>query len=768
MSKYILNGRPISVAAPSALNCDSLIPFSDRLRTFQHTFYIAVICSPIEGLGDLAFGIKFTQQIVDRYSVYRGKVRVSLLVPDSNPNAVNMAMQNLRIEKIYRNDGSEEPGNVDDSPVKLYVMHRRGTVYTADAEDVFLAPDRPVPAHIAFISPGTNINSYRINFGNVKAGTEPATAAKTFVLSEYNTSDRYNQAAAVTLTDLSVDTGVYDPSHCAQISRLCPTGVFLAEDRDYPRLDKIPAGRHYSCTYIYTDEVNMVNYYRSSRERAGDETERLIAHSESERRAAGAPSHLDDNCNPASEKWRRSMMILISTFYRYIKELEEYRQKHRITDKIIVYLQTGTLENLKKYLVLEKNYIPGMLELWNFIEDVKSPFEFRNTPGMNMKEMLSFFQHSIPIAYLSGDNTPMEFISVNRAPELKLFYIAFYWKRALAQALGVRLDAGGGRIDAAGMATIDRVKFLHNIGNNFGITGMKQVENLMTNVMIGRQQTCENRDFHTIATRVKTPNHFVFSATPEGESILRFKLPDNSFNTTMLRGAWDNIGGGLASEVMRTSWDPNRPNDVFVKFLECAGISVDNCKQFDYDLRSNPSQTVGGVIVIPTPQCISCTILSKLINDYIADDNAEKYLVRTYATVLNNGICGAAHAAEQMNKHRGGLFLIQDLIPNTATFRNTFRCKALSIENYYKAMVQLTWILAFLQDKINFVHNDLWSANVLLEHYGEEREVDLRMDRFRFRFNSVIGIRLIDVDNAAFNFQPAGARLISVDGYGEK
>ena len=405
--------------------------------------------------------------------------------------------------------------------------------------------------------------------------------------------------------------------------------------------------------------------------------------------------------------------------------------------------------------------------MWHWIEDPKSPFEFRSPPFMQMNDMLGYFQHSLPIAYLSGDNTPAEFISVNRAPELKLFYMAFYWKRALANALGVTVADGNGGYNAAGLATIDRVQFLRNIGNNFGITGMKQVENLMINVILGRQQACENTDFHTIATRVMTGNHFVFNVhfDPVGSWNLRFRLPDNSLNTNMLQGDWKPMSGGQASDVASTSWGANRPSDVFVKFLGCA-IPVDNCKEFNYDLSvSGKGEKSGKIEVVTAPQCISSMIMSRILNELMKEESANKYLVRTYATILNNGKCGATNASQNMGKDgQTGLFLIQDLIPETVMFREAFRCRVLSVDDFYKFMFQLTWILIFLQEQIQFVHNDLWGANVLLEHYGDEKEVALDLYGTTFRFSSFFGIRLIDVDNAAFNFN-ATRRLLSRDGW---
>ena len=745
--RFELNNQQIAVASPQKLNCDTRKTFGEMLNIYKGLFSIAVITAPLYGAGDLSFGIKFINHLLQRY----GDMQIEILffIPQ-NPQFEKIVLQQLPgVVSVTNPDGNSKEGNSSVGKVKLLLANLH-------EESVFSFPIQ-IKADIAFIAPGTSVRNFYINFTY-------ALWNKTYILSEYNISKNFQQSTSVEITEVSINTGVYDEIACEKISNLCPTGIFLAEDKNYPRMDFIPPGRHYAITYVYTSIHNVGQLYLHKKEKTGSEIQKVLQNSRAK--------HIDpETCEDAGTTWKMGMAAMYLCFYNFLGEVEKYRKENRIADKIIIYVKGSFMSDFRAYLSLERRYNASANTTWMLMTDPKSPFEFLETPQMTMKEMLGFFQHAIPIAFISGDNTPAEFISVNRSPIIKLAYAAFYWKRALAVALGVNFSDQSG-YNACGIATIFRDKFLANVANNFDIAGMEQVENLMIDAIasIDPAQDCANTDFHTITTRSLTTNHFMYESTlldnPMTGNTLQFELKDDPFDTNYIRGNIKPIGGGTASDVAITSWAKNREENIFVKFIGCE-LNIYNCNSFVFNLQDTPYITVDGTKIMPLPQCLSTIMISNLINKAMKQETLlQDFLIYTYASVLNKDECGSAQISRKMRKKQdqGGIFLVQKYIPKAEMFRDLFRCQALSERDFKTLFVQLTWTLYTLQNLFGFVHNDLWAANVIVENIGYIESFKLEMYGYTFEFESQFRIRLIDVDNAAYNIEDNN-RFLSLDAW---
>jgi hypothetical protein len=587
----------------------------------------------------------------------------------------------------------------------------RGDEYTGNT---------PAPADIIFISPGTNIRYFNLNT------TNPNIHQHSYVMSEYNPSDDLNQEQAVSTNEISITTGVYDEAACLQVTNLCPTGIFLADDVKYGPHPDIDPDTPYSVTYVYTTPDNIKDKYRTDRPDLSDvNIENMLLN--------WKVDHQASDCGMHTENWRRGMLMMTWCFYEYLSELEKYRTANGIKTHIIVYYRGSLVDDYKFFLAVErqKHTFDVYETLWQWLTSPKTPFLFKLFPSMSMNQMLAFFQRSIPIAFLSGDNTPAEFISVNPNPIIKLVYAAFYWKRALARALGVTVESGNG-YNACGVATINREQFLSNVRNNFAIAGMEQVETLIVITMLGRSPTCENKDFRTIVERVMDGKHFVYNPNTalEGNTIrFKFALPDSVFNTKLIRGDLEGVGGGFsAATTLRSSWTKRDLSKIFIKKISCENPIYANfkglCKGFTV-----PYTCVGNPCKID--ECTMTLLLTYQINTIItAEPQVAPHLIYTYATVFSD--CSANKQLQEK-----GLYIIQEFIPSL-NLRHVFRCKKISPHNLSSILEQLFEVLKVLY-KYKIVHNDLWLGNVMI-----------------ISASGNVEIKIIDFDEAFMEFKDHG------------
>jgi len=765
--RFTVNGTQIPRMNPSDLNCDSTLSISDRLSNTNldsspnKAYYIGVLTAPVQGSGDLVYGIKFVMNLMDRYK--NNNIGVCFIVSGAKPHYLTMVEDRLREYNPVTNPGSTNPGSTNFGKLNIFVTSRQD-----NSLDIL---NTLIPIHILFVAPGTNLNHFSLNAPYLSEQAR-------YIMSEYNTSAKLNQVAAVHISEVTINAGVYSPNDCLALKRnnTCPAGVFITEDKDYPKLIKgqhtlpeeaklyfIPKDadgkiRPYVISYVYTNDDNLSQMYQEG-EKPTQETSEILT--------VPDLGHTDISCNLQSTSnygraWRQSMMVMTKCFYTFLENVRQYRKDNAIEDRIIVYSTGSFLTDFRKFVILENKGMAFIKKLWHWLDSPKSPFEFATYPNLPVKEFLGFCQHSVPISFLSGDNSVMEFISVNRNPIIKIVYQSFYWKRALAKALGVKLE--GEKLDTCGMATIDRAKFIRNVGNNFGITGMAQVESLIARSVNGGNLTCENTDRRTIATRLLDPNHFVYNVNTDGV-LLNLSLVDNSFNTGLINGEYILNEGSILS-----SWINKSEKNLFVKFIEYRQHMNGTCKNFTINLNENGLKNTWvnneTLRLNEVPDCINAIIANNYINQMIKEKKRmNDMLVHTYATVMNDINCGGKKANEMFGGGGpAGVFILQEFIHGTQTFGDLFRLGTAPSELICKLLAQLYDIIWTLQEKFQMVHNDLSDSNILVEYLAEPREYKINGTTFKCHYS----VRVIGFDNASVNIQNSGLRIISQSGWDYK
>ena len=841
---FQINDTQSRKAMQAELNCDIDYPLIQRVNDFQaasHEYLrIQVICSHIEGGGDIQFALKFVNQLLamlDGTNNFRIYFCVSdLKVKDKDGDRIRATAgirSQVEIRTQYDNNGAMHQFNPD-ARVDLYVMHMEGGIdWWRDHHGY--APLQPVPTpQVAFIAPATNREEWRIKYSR---GTPP----NIYVLSELNPSNRYHQEQAGDPSEISIASGIWDVYECYTDPTLCPTGVFIPPIRNYPRPAQVTAG-NYVVTYFYAKDEQLRDMW-NWRSLPGPNQQYHTEYAEPEIEAymynngpdhGGKPvapeigAYVDEECNPAPGAWwYRSMMSLSSCLIQFLRDLDAWHSVNGQHQKITVYHPPSfdLVGRFSRFAQFQKGSSPLFDILLYYLTHAKSPFVFVKQPHLTNEEMLGLFANSLPYALLSGDNTPVEFIATNHAEVLNLYYMSFYWKRAIAGALGIDVESRPNYYTTCGKIAISRMAFLRNAAQNFSLAGVQQVNALLqlsiTQALDQPPPDCENTDHNLITQRLYGPHNapaveggasgFVYTVRHNPEhDIVSFNSVDSAFNSALLKGDFEPVlGGGSMASTMAGGFVSGFPySSVFVKFVPnvyltmtetglvatSLAMDIEDCTDLWWNLPRGRGQggqvdwnnhylvdLTGPIAVVSTPAPVATLMVSNLLNgvieveganaNYDPTGGAASFLVRTLATLASHSTSAGAVKGElpcssrlrEFSRDNSGIFVVQEFVPDANRLRRYVQCRLLHPRDLCKVFCCLATALSTLQNRLQFVHNDLYGSNVMI------RELPTAVDQWgnafgeQIQFETNLYAVIVDADNAAFNF--SGTRYVSQEAY---
>ena len=830
---FQINDTQSRKATQAELNCDIDYPLIDHVnwfRTTGQTLRIQVICSHIEGGGDLQFALKFVNQLLAmldgtiNYWIYFFVSDYKVRDPGGDRiRATESIRSQVQIRNQYDNDGSRQHFNPG-ARVDLYVMHQSGGVdswWGPSLDDPPTLDSVPTP-QIVFIAPATNRYKWKINYSN------SVTPANIYVLSELNPSNRFNQEQAGDPNEISIASGVWDTEECYQDPTLCPVGVFVPPIANYPRPPQIPDG-DYVVTYFYASDSELMNMWNQDprlTEYAEPVIEAYLYANKANRGvkpvAPQIGAYVDEECYPAPGAWwYRSMMSLSSCLIQFLRDLDAWHSENRRRNKITVYHPPAfdLVGIFSRFAQFQKGSSPLFDILLYYLTHAKSPFIFAAQPRLSNAEMLGLFANSLPYALLSGDNTPVEFIAANQAEVINLYYMSFYWKRAVAEALWIDVESRPNYFTTCGKIAISRMAFLRNAAQNFSLAGVQQVNALiqlaMTQAAGQPPPVCGNANRSLITQRLYGPHN---APTVEGEAsgfvytilydawtdVVSFYSVDSAFNSALLKGDFEPIiGGGSMAGTAAGGFVSGYPSSVFIKFvpnvyftmteqgLAPTGLAmgIQDCTNLRWELPrgrgqagqawSNPHlvDSTGPIPVVSTPPPVATLMGANLINGVIEAENANgdlllgaaPFLVRTLATLASHSTDAAKTELPCSGRLRewftndSGIFVVQEFVPDANRVRRAVQCRLLNQRDFCRIFCCITIALSALQDKLQFVHNDLYGSNVMIQ------ELPKTTQHAGYAFNEQMQIEtdfyavIVDTDNAAFNF--SGTRYVSQEAY---
>lgn len=708
----------------------------DHKNLFSEPFTIICAVADTYGFGDTIFFVKFVKYIMKQYP----NVKLNIVVSSGKKSFISNILQPI---KIYSESGVEDVkgGN---SNINMYI----GTNY----EKNFSVTYTPIPGDVMFVAPKTNIR-IDLTFSDIETVTNNA-----YTLSEYN----YSRSKGIT-----INSGIKNISSKN-------VGILL---NSLPTTQN-PEKELYSITYIYTGkymalEFNFKPY--KIKFKIDDKNiwniKTLFSNLEVE-----IEDWLlyDDNYDFFKETEEHALIVQIKialSFRDYLDDLDTF------TDKPIkVYYRGDSIDNIRDFVNSIELFWIDVLNLANLLYNLNSnpKFTFVNLGTKSHEEMLVLYEHSIPIIFISGDQSITDFVSVNRyyGNEFKncIYYQIFYWKQRLADYLGCN-DYITGKISPnmlnilikdpefdfrfKGMMIIhsallfalqykirkirgyEFISFCPDLGSS------KSIESLIKTHMVPNFK----KSYADYVTNGKMDNNLKVTLK---KNILTIKERPKQFDVRMILG---NIKDNTGSWLMGTE-----VSDIYIKYNNFPDkVSDTNLIVSEiYDCNSLQIKLSKGIYGFVLPININILVvyimLEKVRHERIIDNN----LARTYGSfIIGNDCCNTG-----IIKRLGITPDVGNI--NTLLFQENLKDKYITLSKYLKTgveyfeiiMYKIIFVLKTLQTSdYMIVHNNLTCDNIYLEFIGSS-ECDVKIVNFDNASFNIKDDRFGSVNSTQFEFNP--------------
>lgn len=204
--------------------------------------------------------------------------------------------------------------------------------------------------------------------------------------------------------------------------------------------------------------------------------------------------------------------------------------------------------------------------------DTVTRFKFESLGSRRYNDMLSLFQHSLPVVFISGDQTLTDFITVNvhiGVGTCKVYYQIFSWKQSLAYALTHSTGELIAKINA-----VELIKVKTNPNNDFRYAGMAFVSSAIycaSSVTRPSTSTTKLLKLFELLDALKPSGHeekyeeYVYTDTSynmsmsvDDDGVLVFKHPSVELDTKVIMGRM-NPDGSHVSWISRSEFESVLP-----------------------------------------------------------------------------------------------------------------------------------------------------------------------------------------------------------------
>lgn len=356
---------------------------------YNYILKIAVAVNILNGFGDIIFSIKFVKYLVKTFInievIYiidrqRGEQFVENLQEFRN---VSILFCDIEIKNCIKTDPSDSP--------YFYIIKT----------------DKEIDCDILFITPKTS-GRFQFKFKN-----ELDVINNTYSLSEYNPFDKpgYKMGSSI---DTGIGTGL--------------TGLLL-NNAPFMKSFKTP---YYSVCYFYLDDVNIkkmtlspvIKFGKYTIEQASlqlfnIDTQILFKDSDKQKEFF------------RSDKGISLILLKFSLCYQeYLLEISKISPLNNVS----IYIKNENYQVIKKFInslsieninFFNLSYIREEIDKLNII-DLK-PIRYN--------DFLKLLEYSLPVVFLTGDQSITDFITINKNFKYSIFYQIFNWKKFMANIL---------------------------------------------------------------------------------------------------------------------------------------------------------------------------------------------------------------------------------------------------------------------------------------------------------------------------------------------
>jgi hypothetical protein len=714
-------------------------------NTFQKPFTIICAVADTYGFGDTIFFVKFVKYIIKQYD----NIKISLVISKGKRNFISKILKPC---KIYDGDSVTEISDGDKN-IDMYIGIVEGDLFTTQI---------PVYGDIMFIAPKTNTEI------NLLLSNRQTIQDNSYSLSEYN----YMKKPGATIT-----TGI-------RFSRSNNVGILLNNFKS----TSPPEKGLYSITYIYTHEDMLEEFEFNPQKIKFKINDKNIWNIETLFYNLGVYFEDEilyaDNYNYFQYTYEHNLAIQIKfilAFRDYLNDLVKYT-----CETIKVYYRGDSIDNIKSFLDdIDIEWI-RILMLESLVYNLyKNPnLTYVELGIKSHEEMLVLYEHTIPIIFISGDQSITDFVSVNKyykdSCENGIYYQIFSWKQRLADYLG------GDDYIVCKISPNMLNKISHDPNFDFRYKGMLYIHSVLIyslqyklHKLLGNHSInlCPDLDSpQKIDSLIKTNllpdfNSRYIDYTTNGnlnnnlsislgENTITIKENSDPFDIRMILG---NIRNNLGTWLMGTEI-----SDIYIKYnsrvddysnLNVSVSLLRSCNSLQLTL--NPFDK--GFII---PRNIHILIIYIILEDIRRERIIDNNLVRTYGSFIIGNDCCNNEITDRLKINPS------DRNINTLLFQENIKGKYITFRDYlvngnvsYFEMIitKVIFVLKILQSSnYMIVHNSLYCENIYLELIGVN-DCNVKITGFDNASFSLEDIRFGNNSSSQFEFSVAYDILFLMD-----
>jgi len=661
-------------------------------------FYILLVCFAVGGLGDIIFGIKFAQYILNSFP----SIHITLLTGDRND--ISQQAQQNKINFVQK-------------ALNAYV-NRVTVVGSLSLSPAFL--DCPREFKIMYVVPAVG-NNIKISLtGNYAGASYNRLYYNSYNFSEYNTPSKTNS-----------ETGV--PNGNGQLGLLLSTDDKLLPAP--PLLNTVINNRPFSLAYFYMDEATVFKAHVKGQKEYESQDEYNVR---------------------AKNELYKAHYELSTCFLHYFNLLKNYSRSYnslyenQSPSGIAILCKHGMIDNLvnfiEKYLYPDAQNVNELKKLGEILrakvykENGKMLIEMIDYCRMDSKEMFALYQRSLPTVFISGDQSITDFISVNQYPDQDIFYQIMGWKMNLAQALGIKeITNACGKIPKGVL-----INLKNNPNADFRLRGLRLVENTLNFALKhggdveGRCTYYKHSDqlgtqvYSDLVIKLKSYEiDFLYSILDTGQGTVKLTQKNNNFMDFKPKQNLHHTQNEMYLDWLRGS--NSSKGSIYVRVFPYVlngdsqpvniGIPVGDhnnpgCKS----ILSRAEQKINTLsnTYFAVTRSVAAIGMASIVNQLIRRNSIlKKHLTYTYASLDTRCL--------NVKSLLPGMVLFSERAPTSMSLKEFLNNPDIyDVGALSSVLLQLFWIIYKLQWEGEVVHNGFQlESSILVEPLNSPRVIDL-------------------------------------------
>jgi hypothetical protein len=663
---------------------------------YNYVLKIAVAVNALNGFGDIIFSIKFVKYLIKTFI----NIEVIYIID--------------KLRGIQFVENLEEFDNVSILFCDVEIVK--------DKEDspyiYIIKSDKEIDCNILFISPKTS-GQFQFKFKN-----ESDVLNNTYSLSEYNPFDKptYKMGS-------SIETGIGTEL----------AGLLLNNARNIPFMKSFKTP-YYSVCYFYLDEINIKKMTLSPVIKFGKYTIEQASLQLFNIDIQILFKDLDKQKEfLRSDKGILLILLKFSLCYQeYLREISKLSPLNNVS----IFIKNENYEVIKKFINSLSIENINFFNL-SYIREEINKLNIIDLKPVRYNDFLKLLEYSLPVVFLTGDQSITDFITINKNFKYSIFYQIFNWKKIMANNL-----TRGEEFSVCGKISADMLNLLKiDLRLDFRFAGLILIQSALIYCL--QYLLNKKEPMVRLCESIDLPKNIyeIINSTSIIQKLLTGKYKKSSFNSkikiedNIIICSQDNsldldfILGNLSNK-NTIDWLPgSNINELLIKYTQ--DTKSNNILKYDcssFSIKIDKENILNNSVY-------SLLMYSFIRNIYRNDNFLRNHITNVYGNYLltdecNEDIKKRFEFSSKITDYLGCLILVDNFSHKYITFKSLilsvikFNLDFNIIVNLFKQFLK---IIRLFYTKYNIKYNNLNLDDIFIEQSndpGDYLSYNIKLNNF--------------------------------------